>query len=161
MGCQVIGAGWCRTGTSSLQVALEALGFAPCFHSRLLPYLPGVRDACYEYSRGGAGKFPVERVFGRYRAAVDLPAALIPLLLDAYPDAKVPPCCVLRCLPSSQHTARMLIYTFAGHLDRVACAGDWYCLEAASRALPLLLLLAQIQGCKRRLYAASPPVPCS
>ena len=86
----VIGAGWCRTGTSSLQVALEALGFAPCFHSRLLPYLPGVRDACYEHSRSGARKFPVERVFGRYRAAVDLPAALIPLLLDAYPDAKVP-----------------------------------------------------------------------
>ena len=95
MGCQVIGAGWCRTGTSSLQVALEALGFAPCFHSRLLPYLPGVRDACYEHSRGGAGKFPVERVFGRYRAAVDLPAALIPPLLDAYPNAKVPPCCVV------------------------------------------------------------------
>ncbi|KAK9821442.1 hypothetical protein WJX81_007407 [Elliptochloris bilobata] len=88
-GCQVIGAGWCRTGTSTLQVALEQLGFTPCFHSRFLPYLPDLRNACYAYSKGQTRAFPVERVFGRYVAAVDLPAALTPLLLDAYPHAKV------------------------------------------------------------------------
>ena len=119
MSCQVIGAGWCRTGTSSLQVALEQLGFAPCFHSRLLPYLPSVRDACYEHSRGRAREFPVERIFGFYRAAVDLPAALIPLLLDAYPDAKVPPCgCKHDCpLPAGTlSTCYMLIYTINRHV---------------------------------------------
>lgn len=126
MGCQVIGAGWCRTGTSSLQVALEVLGFAPCFHSRLLPYLPSVRDTCFEHSRGRACEFPVERIFRRYRAAVDLPAALIPLLLDAYPDAKVPPCCVTELTVHSRKTCAcfMLLYTNARHLDRGANAGN-------------------------------------
>ncbi len=90
-GCQVIGAGWCRTGTSSLQAALCALGYAPCFHSRLIPYLPELRDACYDYCTGRTRAFPTQHVFRRYRAAVDLPAALIPLLLDAYPDAKARP----------------------------------------------------------------------
>lgn len=90
-GCQVIGAGWCRTGTSSLQVALHTLGYAPCFHSRLIPYLPELRDACYDYCTGRTRAFPTRHVFRQYRAAVDLPAALIPLLLDAYPDAKVRP----------------------------------------------------------------------
>jgi hypothetical protein len=90
-GCQVIGAGWCRTGTSSLQAALCALGFAPCFHSRLIPYLPELRDACFDYCTGRTRAFPTQHVFRRYRAAVDLPAALIPLLLDAFPDAKARP----------------------------------------------------------------------
>lgn len=31
-GLQVIGAGFGRTGTTSLQAALERLGFGPCHH---------------------------------------------------------------------------------------------------------------------------------
>jgi len=71
--------------------ALCALGYAPCFHSRLIPYLPELRDACYDYCTGRTRAFQTQHVFRRYRAAVDLPAALIPLLLDAYPDAKARP----------------------------------------------------------------------
>ncbi|MCB0107956.1 MAG: hypothetical protein KDE53_18670 [Caldilineaceae bacterium] len=32
MTIQIIGAGLGRTGTSSLKVALERLGYEPCFH---------------------------------------------------------------------------------------------------------------------------------
>jgi hypothetical protein len=32
MGLQVIGAGFGRTGTNSLKLALEQLGFGPCHH---------------------------------------------------------------------------------------------------------------------------------
>lgn len=115
MGCQVIGAGWCRTGTSSLKVALDDLGFGPCFHSRFIPYLPELRNACYAYSRGQIGTFPTERVFHRYKAAVDLPAALIPLLLDAYPDAKV----LLTGLRSLSGLGTRIYY----HVPAVRCQG--------------------------------------
>jgi Sulfotransferase domain len=34
MDLEVIGAGFGRTGTMSLKVALEELGFGPCYHMR-------------------------------------------------------------------------------------------------------------------------------
>lgn len=86
---EIIGAGWCRTGTSSLKVALDALGYDPCFHGRFIPYLPNFREDCHDYATGKSSKFDVRRHFGRYKAAVDIPAGLIPLVLDAYPEAKV------------------------------------------------------------------------
>ena len=86
---EIIGAGWCRTGTSSLKVALDGLGYEPCFHGRFIPYLPEFREECYAYATGKSSEFDVHKHFGRYRAAVDIPAGLIPLVLDAYPEAKV------------------------------------------------------------------------
>ena len=85
---QVIGAGWCRTGTSSLKVALDTLGYDPCFHGRFIPYLPEFREDCYAYATGRSKQFDVERHFGRCKAAVDIPAGLISLVLDKYPEAK-------------------------------------------------------------------------
>jgi hypothetical protein len=32
MGIQIVGAGYGRTGTKSLQLALEKLGFGKCYH---------------------------------------------------------------------------------------------------------------------------------
>src|SRR3954447_7425422 len=37
----VVGAGFGRTGTLSLKLALERLGFGPCHHMSLLPEDPG------------------------------------------------------------------------------------------------------------------------
>ncbi|KAK9908109.1 hypothetical protein WJX75_002841 [Coccomyxa subellipsoidea] len=88
-GPEVLGVGWCRTGTSSLKVALDILGFGPCFHGRFIPYLPELRKQCYAYGVGKKNNFPVVELFDEYKAAVDIPAGLIPLLLDAYPAAKV------------------------------------------------------------------------
>ncbi len=88
-GPEVLGVGWCRTGTSSLKVALDILGFGPCFHGRFIPYLPEFRKQCYAYGVGQRKDFPVHQLFDEYKAAVDIPAGLIPVLLDAYPTAKV------------------------------------------------------------------------
>ena len=85
---QVIGAGWCRTGTSSLKVALDLLGYDPCFHGRFIPYLPEFREDCYAYATSKSKQFDVDKHFGRCKAAVDIPAGLIPLVLGEYPEAK-------------------------------------------------------------------------
>ncbi|MGH8933849.1 MAG: sulfotransferase family protein [Egibacteraceae bacterium] len=84
---KVIGAGFGRTGTTSLKVALEALGF-PCFQgSGLLAQPERVRlwDAV-------ADGQPVawDDLFSGYQAFVDWPGvAFWRELVDAYPDAKV------------------------------------------------------------------------
>ena len=88
-GPEVLGVGWPRTGTSSLKLALDSLGFGPCFHGRFIPYLPEVRQQCYAYATGRETVFPTRQVLGAYRAAVDLPPGLIPQVLEAYPQAKV------------------------------------------------------------------------
>ena len=70
------------------QVALDSLGFSPCFHARFMPYFSDFFDATYEYALGRQD-FPARELFRRFNAAVDIPAPLIPLALEAYPDAKV------------------------------------------------------------------------
>ena len=85
----VLGVGWCRTGTSSLKAALDILGFSSCFHGRFIPYLPEFRQHCCNYASGRDKVFPTRKLFDQYRAAVDIPPGLIPLVLQAYPTAKV------------------------------------------------------------------------
>ena len=70
-------------------MALDELGFGPCFHGRFIPYLPEFREQCYAYATGKQKVFPTKQLFDSYRAAVDIPPGLIPLVLQAYPDAKV------------------------------------------------------------------------
>ena len=84
----MIGAGFGRTGTKSLQAALEELGFAPCYHMTELfehPEHAGSWDA----ARRGE---PVDwdGFLGEYDAAVDWPACTFyEELMERYPDAKV------------------------------------------------------------------------
>lgn len=87
-----IGAGFPRTGTSSLKAALERLGFVPCGHmttilfdpSRAKPWL----DAWEHTRRGEAVDWPA--VVPDDRATVDAPAYFFwRELVAAYPNAKV------------------------------------------------------------------------
>jgi len=88
MPLSVIGAGFGRTGTMSLKLALEQLGIGPCYHMSEVfknPAAPGYWEAAAD------GK-PVdwEEVFAGYRSTVDWPSATFyKELADAYPDAKV------------------------------------------------------------------------
>lgn len=88
MPLSVIGAGFGRTGTMSLKLALEQLGFGPCYHMSEVfknPAAPGYWEAAAD------GK-PVdwEEVFAGYRSTVDWPSATFyKELADAYPAAKV------------------------------------------------------------------------
>lgn len=85
---KVIGAGFGRTGTMSLKVALETLGFGPCYHMIEVfehPEHVGFWEAAW---RGE----PVDwdGFFAGYEATVDWPACTFyGELLDRNPDAKV------------------------------------------------------------------------
>src|ERR1700733_3256157 len=88
MSLKVIGAGFGRTGTFSLRVALEMLGFAPCYHMVEVFSHPGHSEAWEEAAR--SGKADWNALVGGYRAAVDWPSSYFwRELLAAYPDAKV------------------------------------------------------------------------
>jgi hypothetical protein len=88
MALEVIGAGFGRTGTMSLKVALEELGFGPCYHMTEVFEHPEHA----ELWRAAAQGEPIDwdEMFHEYRAAVDWPsAAFYKELMARYPDAKV------------------------------------------------------------------------
>ena len=85
---EVIGAGFGRTGTMSLKVALEKLGFGPCYHMTEVFANPQHVELWEAAARGE----PLDwgEVFRDYRATVDWPAAAFyEELLERYPGAKV------------------------------------------------------------------------
>ena len=89
MPLKIIGAGVGRTGTHSLKLALEELGFGPCYHmEELIMHNP--QNVKY-WVDAKAGK-PVdwEEVFKGFQSGVDLPIFFFYKdLMKKYPDAKV------------------------------------------------------------------------
>ena len=84
----MIGAGFGRTGTASLKVALEELGFGPCYLMTEVFANPDHADFWRAAWRGE----PVDwdGVLGRYEATVDWPACTFyAKLLERHPGAKV------------------------------------------------------------------------
>ena len=85
---KVIGAGLGRTGTASLQSALEELGFGPCYHMYEVFANPGHADFWLAAWRGEPADW--DGVLGSYEATVDWPAcSFYAELLERNPDAKV------------------------------------------------------------------------
>jgi hypothetical protein len=84
---KVIGAGLPRTGTLSQKVALEMLGFGPCYHMvNVLTNLP-LAD---QWEAAMDGEPDWDGTFGEHESTVDWPGAFFYReLADAYPDAKV------------------------------------------------------------------------
>lgn len=84
----VIGAGFGRTGTLSLKLALEQLGFGPCYHMVEVfknPKAPGYWEAAADHQ-----PLDWKEVFAGYRATVDWPSASFwRELAQAFPTAKV------------------------------------------------------------------------
>lgn len=88
MPLEVIGAGFGRTGTNSLKLALEQLGLGPCHHMFEVRDNPRqLRD--WEYAAAGKA-VDWRRVFRDYRSQVDWPGARYwRELAQVFPDAKV------------------------------------------------------------------------
>jgi hypothetical protein len=85
---QVIGAGLPRTATTTQMVALEQLGFAPCYHMRDL--LGDLEKGLPLWENVVDGRPDWEAIFGGARSTVDWPSArYYSELIDYYPDAKV------------------------------------------------------------------------
>lgn len=88
MNLKVIGAGFGRTGTHSLKIALEMLGFAPCYHMVEVFSHPGHSESWEAAARGESIDW--EWLIGAYKAAVDWPSAYFWRELWAKnPDAKI------------------------------------------------------------------------
>lgn len=88
MPLEVIGAGFGRTGTLSLKLALEELGFGPCYHMietrRHLAH-----DAMWLALASGKSD-DWRSILDGYRSCVDWPALFVwKELLDAHPQARV------------------------------------------------------------------------
>jgi hypothetical protein len=85
---KVIGAGLPRTATTTLMVALEQLGFAPCYHMRDL--LGDLRSGLPLWEALADGRTDWERIFAGAQSSCDWPSARYwRELIDHYPKAKV------------------------------------------------------------------------
>ncbi|NRQ33205.1 sulfotransferase family protein [Nonomuraea sp. NN258] len=85
---QVIGAGFPRTGTTSMKAALERLGFGPCYHMFEILTQPEHVDRWLPTASGG----PVDwnEVFAGYRSSQDWPASHFwRQQAEAFPEAKI------------------------------------------------------------------------
>jgi hypothetical protein len=88
MALKVIGAGFGRTGTHSLKIALEMLGFAPCYHMVEVFAHEGHAEMWEAAARGEAIDW--DALIGPYKAAVDWPSAYFWREHAAmFPDAKI------------------------------------------------------------------------
>ncbi|MBP1887414.1 sulfotransferase family protein [Sinorhizobium mexicanum] len=88
MALDIIGAGFGRTGTHSLKLALEQIGFGPCHHMSEVGRSPEQKAL---WRAAGKGQLPDwDEAYAGYRSAVDWPTAHFWRELSAYyPDAKV------------------------------------------------------------------------
>jgi hypothetical protein len=87
MALKVVGTGLGRTGTKSMQTALNLLGFGPCHHMIEVFAHPDSMALWIEAAQGN----PVwDHIFADYGAVVDYPGAAHWRAITAhYPDAKV------------------------------------------------------------------------
>ena len=88
MALSVIGAGFGRTGTESMKLALETLGKGPCHHMKEI--LANAEQIAL-WRAIAQGDLPDwEKAFAGYNSAVDWPAAFFwRELSEYYPDAKI------------------------------------------------------------------------
>ncbi len=88
MTLSVFSAGFGRTGTMSLKLALEQLGFGPCHH--MIEVIGNGDTQVPLWNEALAGRADFEAIYSGYGAAVDWPtAAFWQELAAVYPDARV------------------------------------------------------------------------
>jgi Sulfotransferase domain len=88
MPLEVIGAGYARTGTKSLKLALEQLGYGPCHHMSEVFQNPHLMPLWGQAFDGTLGD--LEEIFKDYNSTTDQPACMMwDALAERYPDAKV------------------------------------------------------------------------
>lgn len=88
MSLEVVGACFGRTGTNSLKLALERLGFGPCHHMFEVGEDPNQLSYWEALARGEAVDW--RQVFAGYKACVDWPSARFwREIAETFPDAPV------------------------------------------------------------------------
>lgn len=88
MTLKAISAGFGRTGTLSLKLALEQLGLGPCHH--MMEVIENGEKQVPLWNGALAGQADFDAIYDGYHSAVDWPsAAFWKELADYYPDAKI------------------------------------------------------------------------
>ena len=88
MALKVIGAGLGRTGTLSLKLALEHLGFGPCYH--MSEMLSQLRSHLPLWIESAKGRPQWDTIFRDYQSSTDYPGCMFWRDLAAYyPGAKI------------------------------------------------------------------------
>lgn len=88
MSLKIIGSGLGRTGTYSLKLALEHLGFGKCYHMLELFQKPEGVKHFWDAENGNSVNW--DELFTGFQSAVDYPVArYYKQLADFYPDAKI------------------------------------------------------------------------
>jgi len=88
MALQIIGTGQGRTGTMSLKLALEILGYGKCYHMFELFQHP--EEIVYFEQAEKGEKVDWDKLFEGYKSAVDFPVIrYYKELMAKYPDAKL------------------------------------------------------------------------
>ena len=88
MSLSVIGAGFGRTGTLSIKIALEQLGLGPCYHMETL-FNDSTQLAAWEAAVDGQ-RVDWSELFAGYHSTIDWPGTHYwRELADFYPDAKI------------------------------------------------------------------------
>lgn len=135
MTIKVIGAGLGRTGTLSLKVALERLGFAKCYHMEEVLRNPLLARNWVQAIDAGNAEWG--RLFRGYQATVDWPGcAFYQQLIQHYPDAKV--ILTIRNPDRWYASAYQTIYALRPKLP------DWACRLIPPLAYPQQMLNAMI-----------------
>ena len=84
---EVIGAGFGRTGTHSLGLALEKLGFGPCYNVLEVSRNPGHTETWNSAIDGKTADW--DMLFASYRSAVEWPAvSFLPEITRHYSEAR-------------------------------------------------------------------------
>lgn len=85
---KVIGSGFGRTGTLSLKMALEEIGYGPCYHMQEVIKRPSHIKLWHQMANGQ--RVDLHQIFADFQATVDFPANVIyKELMALYPEAKV------------------------------------------------------------------------
>ncbi len=88
MALQVIGAGFGRTGTTSLKAALEQLGFAKCHHMEEV--MKSAAQVRFWQTLSDGGEVDWDEVFEGFQSSCDWPSCSYwEQLHHRYPDAKI------------------------------------------------------------------------
>ena len=88
MALKIIGAGFGRTGTNSLKLALETLESTPCHH--MLEVFPRENHINWFHDKAHGNNIDWDAVYENFGSAVDWPtSAYYQELAEYYPDSKV------------------------------------------------------------------------
>ena len=178
---KVVGSGLGRTGTKSLQTALNMLGFGPCHHMVEVFAKP---ESMALWIEAAAGRPDWDAIFDGYNSMVDYPgAAYWRQLAEFYPKAKVlhserdpdkwfdstqatifePVSMVARLESPMGPFFQSVVSPFRAYIHDRACMTDYFCRhnEEVKRTIPpeRLLVYEAGQGWEPLCRFLDVPVP--